>query len=120
MQLGYPFCFDGRGRTTAVSEEEHIKQMIEQLLFTSPFERVNRPGFGSGISKLVFAANSDALAATANLTVQGSLQQWLGDLIQVEAVEVNNEDEVLRIAVKYTIRRTQTRQVAVFQQGAGK
>jgi phage baseplate assembly protein W len=120
MQIDYPFRFDGRGRTGAASEEDHIKDMIEQVLFTSPFERVNRPGFGSGIMKLVFAPNSDALAAATNLTVQGALQQWLGELIQVEAVEVKNDDEVLSITVKYTIRRTQQRQMATFQQGAGR
>lgn len=117
MQVDYPLHFDGRGRTTAASDEDHIRDMIEQVLFTSPFERVNRPSFGSGIQKLLFAPNSDALAAATNLTVQGALNQWLGDLIQVESVDVKGDGEVLRVTVHYTIRRTQQRQVATFARG---
>jgi uncharacterized protein len=117
MQVDYPLHFDGRGRTAASSEEDHIRDMIEQVLFTAPFERVNRPSFGSGIQKLIFSPNSDSLAAATNLTVQGALHQWLGDLIQVEAVEVKNDGEVLRVNVQYTIRRTQQRQAASFARG---
>ncbi len=114
MQLNYPYHFDGKGRTATCSNNDHIRQMIEQILFTSPSERVNRPSFGSGVLNLVFAPNSDALAAAANLTVQGALQQHLGGLIQVEAVNVSNEDEVLKVTVQYTVRVTQERQVTQF------
>ena len=117
MNIDYPFHFDTRGRTAQTSEEEHIRDLIEQVLFTSPGERVNRPTFGSGILQLIFAPNSDALAAATQLTVQGSLQQWLGDLIQVEAVDVQNENSTLRVLVQYTIRKSQQRQVAQFTRG---
>lgn len=63
---------------------------------------------------LVFAPNSDQLAATTQYLVQGSLQQFLGDLIQVDAVEVESEEAVLRVTVRYVDRRTQTAQVAEF------
>jgi phage baseplate assembly protein W len=114
MEIGYPFHIDGRGRTADAAHEEHIRQLIEQLLFTSPGERVNRPDFGTGLMQLVFAPNSDELAATTQFLVQGALQQWLGELIQVEAVEVENEEAVLRVTIQYAIRRTQQRQVAEF------
>ena len=117
MNIDYPFHFDTRGRTAQTSEDEHIRDLIEQVLFTSPGERVNRPTFGSGILQLIFAPNSDALAAATQLTVQGSLQQWLGDLIQVEAVDVQNENSTLRVLVQYTIRKSQQRQVAQFTRG---
>ena len=117
MQLGYPLHFDGRGRTAETTDEQHIRDMIEEILFTAPSERVNRPTFGCGVLQLVFAPNGDALAAATQFTIQGALQQWLGDLIQVEAVTVQNDDATLRILVQYTIRRTQQRQVAQFVQG---
>ena len=116
-QIDYPFHFDSRGRTAQTSEEEHIRDLIEQVLFTSPGERVNRPTFGSGILQLLFAPNSDALAAAAQFTVQGALQQWLGDLIQVESVDVESEDSTLRVLVQYTVRRTQQQQLAQFTRG---
>jgi phage baseplate assembly protein W len=115
MQVDYPFHFDERGGTASVDEEKHIRDMIEQVLFTNPGERVNRPTFGSGLLQLVFAPNSDALAAATQMSVQGALQQWLGDLIAVEAVEVNNVDATLEVKVQYVIRRNQQRRSAEFQ-----
>jgi phage baseplate assembly protein W len=115
MQIDYPFHFDERGRTASVDEEGHIRDLIEQVLFTAPGERVNRPTFGSGLLQLVFAPNSDALAATTQMTVQGALQQWLGDLIAVESVEVNSHDSTLEVQVQYVIRRSQERRLEQFQ-----
>lgn len=117
MQIDYPYHFNGRGRTADTADEEHIRDLIEQVLFTSPGERVNRPTFGCGLMQLVFAPNSEALASATQLTVQGALQQWLGDVIQVEAVQVESEDSTLRVMVQYMVRRTQQRQVAQFTQG---
>ena len=117
MQIDYPFHFDGRGRTAKAGSEDHIRDLIEQVLFTTPGERVNRPTFGSGVMQLLFAPNNDALASATQLTVQGALQQWLGDVILVESVDVENDDATLRVHVQYVIRRTQQRQVAQFVRG---
>jgi phage baseplate assembly protein W len=95
-------------------DDDHIRDMIEQVLFTNPGERVNNPTFGSGLLQLVFAPNGDELAATTQFLAQGALQQWLGDLIQVDALQVESEDSTLRVAIRYTVRRTQQRQVAQF------
>ncbi len=117
MQIDYPFHFDGRGLTAQTTTDDHIRDLIEQVLFTSPGERVNRPTFGSGVMQLLFAPNNDALASATQLTVQGALQQWLGDLILVESVDVENDDATLRVHVQYVVRRTQQRQVATFVRG---
>ena len=114
MQVDYPYDFDTRGRTAETAGDEHIRDLIEQVLFTSPGERVNRPTFGSGVLQLIFAPNSEVLASATQMTVQGALQQWLGDLIQVEAVEVQSEEAKLQVKVQYTVRLTQQRQVAQF------
>jgi uncharacterized protein len=114
VQIDYPFHFDGRGHTAHTGPEDHIRDLIEQVLFTSPGERVNRPTFGSGVMQLVFAPNNDALASATQLTVQGALQQWLGDLILVEAVDVENDGGALRVRVQYVVRQTQRREVARF------
>ena len=115
MNVTFPYQFDKRGRTASTDDyDQHIRELVEQVLFTSPGERVNRPTFGSGLMKLVFAPNSDALASATQQLVQGALQQWLGDLIQVESVEVQSEDSELRVTVTYVVRQTQERQVAEF------
>jgi len=114
MNIDYPYQFDSCGRTAETDEEDHIRDCIEQVLFTSPGERVNRPTFGSGAMQLVFAPNGDTLAAATQMSVQAALQQWLGDAIQVESVDVEHEDSTLRVTVQYAIRRTQKRQVQQF------
>jgi len=114
MQIDYPLRFDSRGRTAQVKEAEHIRDLIEQVLFTSPGERVNRPTFGCGLMQLVFAPNSDELATATQYLVQGSLQQWLGDIIQVDEVTVSSLESTINVIVKYTIRKTQERRVEEF------
>jgi Bacteriophage baseplate protein W len=114
LEIDFPFHVDGRGRSARTSGDEHIRDLIEQVLFTVPGERVNRPSFGTGLMQLVFAPNSGELAAAVQFLVQGALQQWLGDLIQVEAVGVESDDATLRVAVTYMVRRDQQRQVAQF------
>lgn len=102
--IDYPFHFDNRGRSAETGDDEHVRDMIEQLLFTSPGERVNRPDFGSGLLQLVFAPNSPELAAALQFTLQAALQRWLGDVIEVGALEVSSIDSTLRVDLSYIVR----------------
>lgn len=112
--IAYPFRIDSTGRTASSNAQRHIRDLIEQVLFTIPGERVNRPDFGCGIMQLIFAPNSSELASATQFLVQGQLQQWLGELIQVEAVKVESLDSALNVTVQYRIRRTQELQLAQF------
>ena len=114
MQIHYPYRIDGRGRTGETSEDAHVRQMIEQVLFTAPGERVNRPEFGSRLPQLLFAPNSPELGAATEFLVRGALQQWLGEVIEVSAVEVETDESTLQVLVRYRLRRTQEEQVARF------
>lgn len=104
MNIDFPLHFDNRGRTACTGHARHVRNLIEQLLFTGPGERVNRPDFGSGAMQLVFTPNSPELAATLQFTIQASLQRWLGDLIEVHALEVDSQDSILRIELAYRLR----------------
>lgn len=115
MQIDFPFQVTSQGRTATTQGDEHIRDLIEQVLFTAPGERVNRPEFGSGLLQLVFAGNSDELATATQFMVQGALQRWLGDRIQVEAVDVLSQDSTLRVTVQYIVTRTQERRVQSFE-----
>jgi len=114
MNADFPYHSNSLGRSAVSDEDDHIRDLIEEVLFTSPGERVMRPTFGSGLLQMAFAPNSPELAAATQLLVQGALQQWLGDRILVEGVSVESEDASLRVLVQYVIRRTQRRQVAEF------
>lgn len=117
LNVGFPYRFDGRGRTAQTNEPDHIRDLIEQVLFTAPGERVNRPDFGCGLLQLVFAPNSSELATATQFLVQGALQQSLGDVINLTDVAVSQEDSTLTVTVQYTIRDTQQQVVAQFVRG---
>lgn len=119
MNFDYPFHFDHRGRTAITGEDDHIRDMIEQFLFTNAGERVNRADFGSGLLQLVFAPNSPELAAALQFTVQAGLQRWLGDVIEVRDLQVSSEEASLRIEIQYLVRRTQEIRTTSFTQSMG-
>jgi phage baseplate assembly protein W len=101
MAMALPFSFDASGRTTRASGEAWLAQAIEQLLFTIPGERVNRPDFGTEIAQLVFAPAAPELASATRILVQGAVQRYLGDRLTVEAVEVEAEEATLFITLRY-------------------
>jgi phage baseplate assembly protein W len=114
MNIDFPFHFDSRGHTASTDENDHVRDMIEQLIFTSPGERVNRPDFGSGLLQLIFAPNSPELAATVQFTLQAAVQRWLGDVIELQALDVRAVDSALTIDMQYLIRRTSQQKTATF------
>ena len=114
MNIDFPFHVDNRKRTATTGDDDHLRDLIEQLIFTAPGERVNRPTFGGGLQQLVFAPNSQEMAAAVQFLVQGTLQQYLADLIQVASVQVDAVDSTLRVQVDYVIKRTQQRITAQF------
>lgn len=113
MHIDFPFHFDG-GSSATTGTDDHVRDMIEQLLFTNPGERVNRPDFGSGLMQLVFAPNSAELAATLQFTVQAALGQWLGDVIDVRALSVQSEDATLQVSLTYAVRTSGAVRTDVF------
>lgn len=117
MNLDFPFHFDARGRTATTGDDDHIRNMIEQLLFTNPGERVNRPDFGSGLLQMVFASNSPELAAALQFTMQAALQRWLSDVIQVQTLQVTSEDATLHVQLQYVVQRTGEQRTDTFVQG---
>ncbi|GAA2758335.1 GPW/gp25 family protein [Actinopolymorpha rutila] len=104
--VGFPLRLDARGRTAVVSEEEYLRGLVEALLFTRPGERVNRPTFGSGVDRLVFAPAGDETAHTTQALVAAAVQQWLGDLIRVDDISVTSVDARLEVTVVYTSLRS--------------
>ena len=106
MNIDYPFHFDSRGRTADTDDNDHIRDMIEQFLFTNPGERVNRPDFGAGLLQLIFAPNSPELATAVRFSIQAGLQRWLQDVIEVRNLQVTSEDSTLSILVQYVVKRT--------------
>jgi uncharacterized protein len=116
--VDFPFGFDATGRTRSAERDDHVRDLVEQVLFTAPGERVNRPQFGSGLLGLVFEPNGGALAAATRAMVDGALQLWLAEVIQVEGVQVRAGGAVLEVTVSYVVRAIQERRVERIR-GAG-
>jgi len=116
MDIAFPYDVAAAGTTATSSEDRHLRELIEQLLFTAPGERVMRPNFGSGLLQLVFEPNSDALAAALKVGVEGALQQYLADRIELEGVDIENQQSTLRVTVVYRARRDGRRRIERFEQ----
>lgn len=112
--LDFPYRFPDLGRTATTDRDDHIRDLIEQVLFTAPSERVMRPDFGAGLLALVFEPNSSTVATATQMLVQGSLQLYLSHLIAVQAVEVVNDDAALRVDVRYTVLLDRTTHSTIF------
>jgi len=118
MNISFPYQFDGRGRTREALLNDYLYQLIEQVLFTSPGERVNLPDFGSGLLQLPFAPNSVEMAAATQFAVQGALQKWLSNYIKVVSVEASAREEQLTVTVTYSPLTSDVTQVQTFVFGA--
>ncbi len=114
--VNFPYQFDGRGRTMDALQK-YVRQLVEQVLFTSPGERVNLPDFGSGLLQLPFAPNSLELAAATQFTVQAALQKWLHDYIKVQSVVASADEAVLTVTVSYSLLNSDVTQVETFVYG---
>ena len=115
MNVAYPYGFDRRGRTRQAGADEHLRHLIEQVLFTAPGERVMRPTFGSGVNALVFAPGGDTVASAVQSLVQAALQQWLGDRARVLSVVSSSEEGTLRVEVTYAHLASEDARTVVFE-----
>lgn len=116
VNVNFPFQFDGRGRT-ADPGQDYVIQLIEQVLFTSPGERVNLPDFGSGLLQLPFAPNSLEMAAATQFSVQAALQKWLSNYIKVQSVVASVNESTLTVSVTYTTLNSDVTQVQTYVYG---
>jgi len=112
--LDYPFAVDARGGAAVTDDDDHVRDLIYQVLFTNPGERVNRPEFGCGLKSLVFMPSSPALAVALQAMVKGALQKWLEREIEVEQVAVETIDERIEVTVAYQRRAGGERRVDTF------
>ncbi|TGA86306.1 GPW/gp25 family protein [Streptomyces sp. MZ04] len=119
MDVAFPYRVDARGRTASAAYADHVRDMVELVLFTSTGERVNRPDFGCGLLDLVFAGNSPELAATLETTAQAALQRWLGDLLTVTSLTVTADEATLHVGVAYVLTATGENRTVTVSGGTG-
>lgn len=117
MSWDFPYDIDGSGRTAVTAYDEHVRDLIEQVLFTAPGERVMRPDFGSGLQALVFEPGGPEAAATAQFVVQGTLDHCLAGVAAIESVTFTSGDATLAVTVTYQVLRTGERGTTTVRYG---
>ena len=111
----FPLTFDERGRSAVTDADDHVRDLIHLVLFTSPGERVNRPEFGCGVKQLLFAPLSDTLVAATEQLIHGALIRWLDPVISLEKVETTANEATLEIKISYVRRETGERREDMFR-----
>lgn len=121
VDISFPLRTDASGRTATADYDEHVRQLVTQLVLTDPGERVMRPSFGGGAGRLVFVPAGDTLVGALRYRLTMCLTQELSEVIDVRAVDVSTEDldsGALRIDVSYVVRAHGEIQETVIRIGA--
>lgn len=113
--LAFPFRISSDGRPERVDRRTTLRHQLEQLLFTLPGTRVNRPEFGCGVQRLVFEGADIEAAATAEYLISTSIRRYLGELVSLDTVRVSVDDSTLYIDILYTRLETATEEAMSFQ-----
>jgi phage baseplate assembly protein W len=111
IDYAFPFRISADSRQAQrVGYERHVAEMVKQVLLTTPGERADLPEFGCGLRALIFAGNSEALAAMTQMLVQQALTRWLSDHLTVQSVEVTPDENQILVRVDYTLVQTRSAQ----------
>jgi phage baseplate assembly protein W len=114
--VAFPFHIDAAsGQAAQASYQDHVDQMIRQVLLTDPGERVCLPTFGAGLRRLIFAPLTAQLQASAQMTVTQALTTWLANQVTVQQVTVDTSVSdpdlapgTIQITVSYVLIETQS------------
>jgi phage baseplate assembly protein W len=116
--LSYPFRIGPNGRPVQVTSiEEHIRDELEQLLLTSPGERLFLPEFGVGLQKLSFGNLNESNLALAKTVFTEKLAKWLGNRIIPDELELEVVNDKINLKLRYRIRETNDSRVLFLQKG---
>jgi phage baseplate assembly protein W len=114
--FAFPFRIDAAsGQAARASYQDHVDQMIRQILLTDPGERVCLPTFGAGLRRLLFSPLTAQLQASATLIITQSLTAWLANQITVQNVTVATPADTagipagtIQITITYVLIETQS------------
>jgi phage baseplate assembly protein W len=113
--LHFPFQLGDLGTPRSIGHQQVIRQQLEQLLFTLPGERVNRPRFGCGVQRLVFGAATPEVAAAAEYVIRVNVTEFMGEIIRLDAVKVSAADATLFVDILYSLIETGEEQAETFR-----
>ncbi|MCG8420091.1 MAG: GPW/gp25 family protein [Proteobacteria bacterium] len=83
-----------------------VRAMLEQILFTEPGERVNRPTFGVGVLGALFEPNSPFLQTRIRIALEENVYDHLGLRVSVDDIGVEQDQAEIHIRIAFTIEGT--------------
>jgi hypothetical protein len=109
--MAFPFRMTHDGAAVS-GRTDHVRERIEEVLFTSPGERVFRPDFGFGARRHVFEPNSKPLWDAAQSRLFGALSDALAGDVDPKTLRVTvgapaDTPEVLLVTISYTLAALQ-------------
>jgi phage baseplate assembly protein W len=114
LRVAFPYALAPTGQTARASEPEYLGQLLAQILFVEPGERVNRPDFGCPLRGLTFATGRSEVTTAVEALVQGALRQWVADAVQIQGVDVDVRGSLVHVTISYLDSRSQAlRQIRV-------
>jgi hypothetical protein len=111
--LRFPIAVDPAAGRLAQEPDypAHVEQLLRQLLLTNPGERVNRPDFGCGLRRMVFAPNTPEGASLLEVTISGAVNRWLASVVVLERVTARATGETLNVTLAYRLTTQPGRRV---------
>lgn len=107
----HPYRLSAARRLEDAEVERHIEDLVRLVLLTGPQERLHRPDFGAGLgAAAVFEPLDAALASVVEMRARGSLEDALGDRIEIIEVSIDTSGESTLLAdVTYRLRGSEAR-----------
>jgi uncharacterized protein len=113
VYINYPMQIV-HGTVATARRIDHIRQMIEQVLFTMPGERVMYPEFGTGLSRVLFETTGTEIVTATQALVASDLHRWLGDLISIQSVTIVVRESRMEVTVAFEMLETREMRREVF------
>lgn len=109
----------GGGNPRLDTRMQHIRGVIEQVLFTVARERVHRPEFGAGAKALLFEPNAEPLWQVTQRRLAAALAEALTTEVDPKSleVEVSGADSQLVIRIAYALAAIGRREEHTFNLG---
>ena len=103
--LAFPLAIDrGAGSLAEAADyEAYIKTLILQTIMTAKGERINRPGFGASIRRMLFDPLRSGVERFVQTMVLQALNEWLSAYIRTQDVRVTVRDSKLGVEIDYLV-----------------
>ncbi|THD35872.1 MAG: hypothetical protein E7773_07945 [Sphingomonas sp.] len=107
-QIAFPYRLAPSGQTETSDLDDYIRDLLAQIVFTDPGERVNRPDFGCSLRRLVFTDGRSETTAAVEALIHSALRQWVGEVVQIQQVDVTTADSLVAVTIGYLDVHSQT------------